>query len=370
MNFYHVCCQSLLRGNLTGTPCIRTLINSKHQIAGRIINPSVALQDVTPDKSTTTDILAKIKTSTSPLDLLGLISDPAFSQAHACSVMKYLGDFVKDGKIETSKLVTNTLYIENCRKIRTNIEKAPAFSLLLALQGLYKIDAGSERELVDTIQKNLMNTARLMNMRPLVALFILQIHNSKTESDKKLLRTVAFCIQRRWIELKNIDDMLSILRLSPNHFQKKFQDQLEDNLLEKVPSMTHSQITRTLSVLCKLKHRHLPLLTTLMHHLGNMENDLSLFETTTALYAMCALTFPDATFLNKAANALLQTVPHNNDISQIISLNTSIGILRWRNDGKFIGYRHLKKLKGYFGKKYFFNNFFWKNIHLNIFFVL
>jgi len=332
MNLYHVCCQSLFRGHVTYLRAFSAKVSAKDAL--NLISAKDALQDVTNEETTQqmhTSIQTKIKKAATPSDLLGMISDPAFGPTHACSTLKYLGDFVKNNKIDPNDLVINKFYLENCRKVKSNLEKTPAFSVLLALQGLYKIGQSSQRDMINLLQNNLVQTSRLMNMRPLVALFLLQQANVKTSSDKKLLRTVAVNIQRRWVEVTHNDDIIAILSHNVEHFDKKFLDQLEDVLLDKVPTMTTTQMMSTLTALGKLRHRHLPLLRALSHHLSSADTELTLNKISSALFTCCVLTFADYSFIEKVGKELIREIPQTQSNAQITSLNTSIGILKWKN---------------------------------------
>ena len=168
------------------------------------------------------------------------------------------------------------------------------------------------------------------------------------ETTIKLFDEVAKSLERRWVEIVNAKEFVSLMHYYPDHFSDQFASKIEDRIAELVEAMMAEDLASILKVLGTKKRRNLPLLRALSYHLVKRRSELSAKLLSDCMFALNQLNFKDTGLLEGLCDAAEQKVALS-DIGEISvikpeqqvmlarSMLTSLGQLKFRHQGLLDG---------------------------------
>ncbi|CAG0895724.1 unnamed protein product [Cyprideis torosa] len=180
--------------------------------------------------------------------------------------------------------------------------------------------------------------------------------DEKSSMDDTLLKEAANNIQRRWIEITSLKEVLSLLH-HHDMFGVEFLERVEDRAVEVTSEATAALLSKTIIALANAGRRPAPLLRSLTYYLNKSNlRELTLRQLADLLSALYRIHFPDQLLLDGIAQELSgdrvqpHVVPGAADIpkapgmvdssvestskgmsrSILRSVITTLGLLKWR----------------------------------------
>lgn len=113
----------------------------------------------------------------------------------------------------------------------------------------------------------------------------------------------------------------------------------DDEAAKLLTTISLSQMIRVMSALAAKKRRSTPLLRSLAYNISSNSERLDLKQCADLLYAMAVLNFPDSVLIARVGMDIQHGLVENTDKPAAVgSIVTSLGLLKFRNAGKFLTY--------------------------------
>lgn len=120
----------------------------------------------------------------------------------------------------------------------------------------------------------------------------------------------------------------------------------DDEAAKLIASISLPQMVKVMSTLAQRKRRSTPLLRSLAFNISSASDQLDLKQSADILYAMSTLNFQDSVLGAKVCADVQTALPSNSEKSAVVgSVLTSLGIMRYRDLGKYCRYTNSKQLK-------------------------
>lgn len=95
------------------------------------------------------------------------------------------------------------------------------------------------------------------------------------------------------------------------------------------------QMVQVLETLAQRKKRSTPLLRSLAHNISSSSETLNLKQCSDVLYSLATLNFSDTVLVTRISVDIQNELPHNTRPATVGSIITSLGLLKYRDTGKF-----------------------------------
>lgn len=213
--------------------------------------------------------------------------------------------------------------------LHSNVRALSPSNLLLCLEALFHL-TGKDTYLIESLEKQVQWLLWKMSITSLIRTLAIHKQHQDTAQRKKILSETLSVIEKRWVELSNPKDLITLMYILDDNSKLLFS-KVEARALDLVEKMDVKELYRVTYLLSKRKHRNTPLIRALTYHLNKTSLKLSNMHLVNLLYACCSLKIYDNHLLSKMSNMLEKKVPHFESNVLLFSILTSFSKLRWHH---------------------------------------
>ncbi|XP_046651669.1 FAST kinase domain-containing protein 4-like [Daphnia pulicaria] len=274
----------------------------------------------------------QISSATDAKSLLLAIKDPTFNGKCAINVMNILSRWVSEGRFTSSDFEK----LDDKKKLEDLIVQGNfqvgMFAILQALKSVLVLGFSPSSNTVISLENEILWNLRKRSVSQHFSVLYFYDDIKDTAMHTKVVANIVSNIERRWVEIVEVKDFVSLLKHA-NHFNPKFIDKMEDVLVELIEGYNQEDQTKILTVLGATQRRSTPLLRALSYHLNKSSDKFSIHLSSDILFALHRLSFHDQVLIERICDDVVTQLNSEVKSSLVGSLLTSLGQLKYRHEG-------------------------------------
>lgn len=264
-------------------------------------------------------ILAKNSTE----DVLNAAVSSKLHPQSVILVLRRLTDLKDDSK--SVALEKDGRFIQLMSLLETGVSDLSPYNLVESLHYLLQLTREDQNAI---IQLEMRVKEMLLQLKFSQLLRVVQMHraSSQTSLRRSVYDEAMTVLERRWVEIMNPKDLVSVLYVAPSDREKLFSN-LEQKTLELSEAMNVKDLYRILYLMAKRNRRNIPVIRSLVYHMNRLTLGLTPIQLANLSYACAKLNVYDENIMGKIVEGVLSC--KGASVDELSTILRSFGMLQW-----------------------------------------
>lgn len=267
-------------------------------------------------------ILAKNSTE----DVLNAAVSSKLNSQSVILLLRRLTDLKDNSK--SVALEMDRRFIQLTGLLETGVSDLSPYNLVESLHYLLQLTREDQNAI---IQLEMRVKEMLLRLKFSQLLRVVQMHraSSQTSLRRSVYDEAMTVLERRWVEIINPKDLVSVLYVAPSD-REKLLSNLEQKTLELSEAMNVKDLYRILYLMAKRNRRNIPVIRSLVYHMNRFTLGLNLIQLANLSYACAKLNIYDENIMGKIVEGVLSCKGNQQaSVDELSTVLRSFGMLQW-----------------------------------------
>ncbi|GFT30255.1 FAST kinase domain-containing protein 4 [Nephila pilipes] len=267
-----------------------------------------------------------------PVDeILSGIVDKNISGPDSVSVLKALRMHILFKNVDKDCFSSDSRFKILCEVFEKSCTNLKPSLLISGLRSLLEVGVPSDSSYVISAEESILNNIKQFSAFNVIGCLYFHHKYIETDLQKKVVTKLLSQLEKTFYEISSSDVLMlaHILHL----FNKDFQKQLEQKIIELMALLDVSELCKLLGILSEKSNRNIYILNSAAFYLRQKTEKPDLKETIDLFYVFKKLNFFDPNLFSYLLNRFESEIPSIKQVSLITGLLTSCGHMRWKHTG-------------------------------------
>ncbi|CAL1280318.1 unnamed protein product [Larinioides sclopetarius] len=219
-----------------------------------------------------------------------------------------------------------------CKAFEKHCMEMKPSLLVSGLRSLLEVGVSTDSSCVMSAEKSILSNIQQFSAFHVIGCLYYHHKFMETDLQKKVIFRLIDQLERTMNEISTSSEILMLVHIL-HLFDKEFQKQLEQKIVDLVPSLQLNEMCKLICSLAEKSNRNVLILNNLAFHMRQKLAKPDLNETIDIFYAFKKLNFFDPKLFSYLLNHFEVEIPSIKQASLITGLLTTCGHMRWRHTG-------------------------------------
>ena len=282
------------------------------------------------------------------LEDLYAISSNVVKVIDAALVIQRLSQLHQEKEFNVEAVLTDARMKPVVTLLHGKINQLPIVRVIACFKALLGLTA-KDFFLLESLERQVLWSVRKWQIHNIIKLIEVLHKHQETPFRRQMLAETKSTIERRWVEISNPYDLVSLMYIFDKPKDKVVFSKIQERALDLIDMMVPTSLYKVLYLSSKQKVRNAPLIRASVYHLNKKGVSLEFFQLANLLYACSSLNIYNDGLLTTTLDSIKDKLGSLDSPKTALMMLKSISILRWhQNDviDAILGYigNHLSQL--------------------------